>query len=150
MANLTIQQKREWAKLLFIRENLTQKEIAERVGVSAVTMNKWVKSGNWENLKVSITITKEEQLKNLYRQLAEINRTIAERPAEKGNRFATSAESDIISKLAAAINKMESDIGLSDIVATLQGLLSWLRTFDISEAQRIAPILDGYVKTKIS
>lgn len=150
MANLTIQQKKEWAKLLFIRENLTQKEIAERVGVSAVTMNKWSKAGNWETLKVSITITKEEQLRSLYRQLAEINRIISERPVENGNRFATSAESDIISKLAAAINKMESDIGLADIVATFQGLLSWLRTFDISEAQRIAPILDGFVKTKIS
>ncbi|HBX44471.1 MAG TPA: DDE transposase family protein [Porphyromonadaceae bacterium] len=150
MANLTNEQKKEWAKLLFLRENLTQKEIAERVGVSAVTMNKWVKSGNWENLKVSITITKEEQLKNLYRQLAEVNRTIAERPAADGNRYATSAEADIISKLAASINKMESDIGLADIIATFQGLLSWLRTFDILEAQRIAPVLDGYVKTKIS
>lgn len=150
MAKLTIAQKKEWAKLLFLRENLTQKEIAERVGVSAVTINKWVKGGNWENLKVSITITKEEQLKNLYRQLAEINKVISERPEEEGKRYATAAEADTITKLAAAINKMESDIGLSDVVAAFQGLLTWLRTFDVEEAKRIAPILDGYVKTKIS
>ena len=147
MANLTIKQKKDWAKLLYIRENLTQKEIAERVGVSTVTMNKWVndKTDNWEMQKVSITITKEEQLKNLYRQLAEINRTIAERPESEGKRYASAAEADTITKLAAAIDKMESDI-----VATFQGLLGWLRTFDIDEAQRVAPVLDGYVKTKIA
>lgn len=150
MAKLTNAQKKEWAQLLFTKENITQKEIAARVGISEVTMSRWVRAGNWESLKVSITITKEEQLKNIYRQLAEINRTIAERPADEGNRYATTAESDTINKLATAINKMETDIGLSDIIATFQGLLAWLRTFDVPEAQRIAPVLDGYVKTKIS
>ena len=150
MAKLSNAQKKEWAQLLFTKENITQKEIAERVGISEVTMSRWVKAGNWESLKVSITITKEEQLKNIYRQLAEINKSIAERPAEEGNRYATPAESDTINKLATAINKMETDIGLSDIIATFQGLLAWLRTFDVPEAQRIATILDGYVKTKIS
>lgn len=151
MANgLTITQKKEWAKLLFIRENLTQKEIAERVNVSQQTMSKWIKTENWENLKVSITITKEEQLKNLYRQLAEINKAIAERNMEDGNRYATTQEADTITKLASAINKMETDIGLSDIISTFKGLLSWLRTFDIEEAKRIAPTLDGFVKSKIT
>lgn len=150
MAKLSNAQKKEWAQLMFTKENITQKEIAERVGISEVTMSRWVKAGNWESLKVSITITKEEQLKNIYRQLAELNKTIAERPTDEGNRYATTAESDTINKLATAINKMETDIGLSDIIATFQGLLAWLRTFDVPEAQRIAPILDGYIKTKIS
>ena len=65
MAELSIVQKKEWAKLLFTKENLTQGEIAERVGVSRVTINKWANTENWELLKVSITITREEQLKSL-------------------------------------------------------------------------------------
>lgn len=149
MANLSNAQKKEWAQLLFTKENISQKEIAERVGVSEVTMSRWVKAGSWESLKVSITITKEEQLKNIYRQLAEINKAIAERSADEGPRYATPSESDTINKLATAISKMESDIGLSDIIATFQGLLTWLRGFDVPEAQRIAPVLDGYVKTKL-
>jgi transcriptional regulator with XRE-family HTH domain len=39
MANLTIEQRREWAQLLYTKENLTQKEIAERVGISVQTMS---------------------------------------------------------------------------------------------------------------
>ena len=56
---MTNEQRKEWAKLLFVKENLTQAEIAERVGVSRVTVNKWINTENWEHLKVSVTITKE-------------------------------------------------------------------------------------------
>ena len=38
MTDLTNQQKREWAKVLYIREDLTQAEIAEKVGVSRRTI----------------------------------------------------------------------------------------------------------------
>lgn len=146
MGNLTIAQKKEWAKLLFLRENLAQKEIAERVGVSAVTINKWVKNERWEDLRVSITITKEEQIKNLYRQLAEINNCIAERD---GNKFATPAEADTITKLANAIEKMETDVGLADIQSSFRKFLSWLRTFDLPEAQRLVNLFDDFIKTVI-
>jgi len=37
---MKIKEKEEWAKLLFTLENLSQIEIAEKVGVSKVTVNK--------------------------------------------------------------------------------------------------------------
>ena len=85
MTELSMQQKREWAKTLYLKENLTQQEIAERVGVSRITVNNWIGKNGWEMLKTSITITREEQLKSLYRQLAELNNAIMARPA--GERF---------------------------------------------------------------
>lgn len=42
MTELSMQQKREWAKTLYLKENLTQQEIAERVGVSRITVNNWI------------------------------------------------------------------------------------------------------------
>ena len=95
MADLSNLQTKECAKLLFTKENLTQQEIAERVGVSRVTINKWINSENWEHLKVSITITREEQLKNMYRHLADLNAVIADRPPSE--RFPNPAEADTIS-----------------------------------------------------
>jgi transcriptional regulator with XRE-family HTH domain len=147
MAGLTNKQKKDWAQLLFTKENVTQKEVAQRVGVSTQTMSKWVNQGKWEELKVSVTITKEEQLKNLYRQLAEINKVISER--EEGKRYATSGESDTISKLAVAIEKMESDIGLADIISTFRTFLTWLRGFDIEQAQTLTPLCDSFIKSRI-
>lgn len=66
------EQRKELAKLLYTKEHLLQKEIAERVGVTPQTVNRWVKRESWDKLRVSITITKEEQIKNLYNQLSEM------------------------------------------------------------------------------
>ena len=143
---LTNIQKKEIALILYTKENLTQAEIAERVGCSRVTVGKWIRDGNWETLKVSITITKEEQLKSLYRQLAELNKSISDRGV--GERFPSSTEADTISKLASAIKKMETEVGLSDIIATFREFLKWLRSFDLDKAKEIAPLLDAFVQHK--
>ncbi len=147
MADLTNAQKKEWAKTLYLRENLTQQEIADRVGCSRVTVSNWVRAGKWEEQKVGITLTRQEQVGNLYRQVAEINRTIAERP--EGERFATSKEADILGKLAAAISKMEQEIGIADTISVLTGLIEWLRPHDIEKAKEITRIADAYIKDKL-
>lgn len=147
MAGLTNNQKREWAQQLYTRENLTQKEIARRVGVSPVTVNKWAKKDKWEDLKVSITLTKEEQLKNLYRQISELNNAILQR--EEGKRFATAAEADTISKLANSIEKMETEVGVANLVESFRVFINWIRTFDLDEAQRLIPLMDSFIKQRL-
>lgn len=147
MADLTNAQKKEWAKTLYLRENLTQQEIADRVGVSRVSVSNWVRAGKWEEQKVGITLTRQEQVANLYRQVAEINRAIADRP--EGERFATSKEADILGKLAAAISKMEQEIGIADTISVLTGLIEWLRQHDFEKAKEITRIADAYIKDKL-
>lgn len=120
---------------------------ADRVGCSRVTVSNWVRAGKWEEQKVGITLTRQEQVANLYRQVAEINRTIAERP--EGERFATSKEADILGKLAAAISKMEQEIGIPDTISVLTGLIEWLRPHDIEKAKEITRIADAYIKDKL-
>ena len=94
MADLTNAQKKEWAKTLYLKENLTQQEIADRVGVSRVSVSNWVRAGKWEEQKVGLTLTRQEQVANLYRQVAEINKAIAERP--EGERFPSSKQMRIM------------------------------------------------------
>lgn len=101
MAELTRQQKKEFAKILYTKENLTQEEIADRTGVSRVTVNRWITGENWKDLRASVTMMKEERLKDLYRQFSALNDAIASRP--DGERFATPAEADTIAKYAKAI-----------------------------------------------
>ena len=71
---LTIAQKKEYAGVLYLKDNLTQQEIAEKVGVSRQTLSKWIKAEKWEERKVGVTLTREEQISNLHRQVAEINK----------------------------------------------------------------------------
>lgn len=143
----TIKQKKELAKLLFMRENLTQKEIAVRSGVSQATIGKWIKQEKWEQLKTSLSITREEQLANLYRQIAAINELIATR--DDGQKFPTSKEADAINKIAGAIEKMERDTGLSDIISVSTKFLEWLRTSDQDKAVEISGYLDAFIKDNL-
>ncbi|MDR2765326.1 MAG: DDE transposase family protein [Tannerella sp.] len=138
-----LEHKKELAKLLFLHEALTQKEIAARIGVSEVTLSKWANAGKWESYKVSITMTKEEQLKSLYRQFIEINNAISQK--EEGKRFPSKPEADTITQLTNAIEKMETDAGVSDIVSVSKKFLVWLRKFDLAKAQEIAPLFDGLI-----
>lgn len=147
MADLTNAQKKEWAKTLYLRENLTQQEIADRVGVSRVTVSNWVRSGKWEEQKAGITLTRQEQVGNLYRQVAEINRTIASR--DEGERFATSKEADILGKLAAAISKMEQEVGIADMISVLTGFIEWLRALDLEKAKELTRLADAFIKDKL-
>lgn len=147
MADLTNAQKKEWAKTLYMRENLTQQEIAERVGVSRVTVSNWVRAGKWEEQKAGLRLTRQEQVANLYRQVAEINRAISARA--EGERFPNSKEADILGKLSAAIRNMEQETGIADIISVLTGFIEWLRPFDLEKAKELTRLADAYIKDKL-
>lgn len=146
-ADLTNAQKKEWAKTLYLRENLTQQEIADRVGVSRVTVSNWVRAGKWEEQKAGLTLTRQEQVANLYRQVAEINRAISARA--EGERYPNSKEADILGKLSASIRNMEQETGIADIISVLTGFIEWLRPLDLDKAKELTRLADAYIKDKI-
>ena len=125
----------------------TTGEFAKLCGVSKQTLCKWVKTEKWEELKASVSLTREEQLANLYRQVAEINKAIAGR--EEGERFATSKEADTINKLAAAIEKMEKETGIADIISVSKGILDWIRKTDTDKAKELSFYFDAYIKDRL-
>lgn len=144
---LTIAQKKEWAGMLYLKENLTQQEIADKTGVSRVTVGKWIKAEKWEERKTGITLTREEQIANLHRQVAEINNVIGQR--EPGKRYATPAEADTLGKLASAIKKMESDVGIADIISVGMRFINWLRPVDIAKAKEFTALWDNFIKDNL-
>ncbi|OJV19344.1 MAG: DDE transposase family protein [Bacteroidetes bacterium 41-46] len=143
-AELKGNQLKEWAKLLFVTERLSQKEVAEKTGKSTVTICKWVKEGEWERLKQSMLVTREAQLSRMYLQLDELNTSIMSKA--EGTRFPTSKEADTISKLANAIKTLESEASIADIVEVSKRLLSWLRPIDPTKAKDLAMIIDDFIK----
>lgn len=147
MTTLNNSQKKQWAQTLYLRENLTQLEIAERVGVSRVTVSKWVRDGKWEEQKAGITLTRQEQVANLYRQVAEINRTIATR--HEGERFPNSKEADILGKLSAAIRNMEQETGIADVISVLTAFIEWLRPLDLDKAKELTRLADAFIKDRL-
>ena len=149
MAELTNEQKKDMGEnALHPRDAYAGGNSRACGGFDGWTVNNWIGKGNWEQLKASITITREEQLKNLYRQLAELNNAIMGKP--EGERFPNAAEADTISKLSNAIKKLETEVGLADIISVFSDLLKWVRTYDSTQAKEITPLLDAFVKSKLS
>lgn len=144
---LTIAQKKEWAGMLYLKENLTQQEIAEKTGVSRVTIGKWIKAEKWEERKTGITLTREEQIANLHRQVAEINNVIGQR--EPGKRYATPSEADTLGKLASAIKKMESDVGIADIISVGMRFIDWLHPVDVEKSKEYIRLWDAFIKDNL-
>lgn len=143
---LSIQQKKEWAKLLYTKEGVTvQKEIAQRTGVSEKTISKWIKDENWERLRASVILTKEEELRRLYMQFTELNDVIMKR--EEGTRFASSKEADILVKLSSAIRSLETDLSISDAIHSYKSLINFVRPENLEEAKIITRWSDIYIKS---
>ncbi len=72
-------QERELAKILYTQQRMSQKDIAQKVGVTEKTITKWKEAENWDKLKESLLITKESQIRMLYTQLENKNQEIATR-----------------------------------------------------------------------
>ena len=144
MTGLTNKQKREWAEQLITQQGLSQKEAAAKVGVSTVTMNKWYKRYKWEDLKQSLLVTRQQQLKRLYMQMDELNTVIMQR--EAGKRFADSKEADTLSKLAGAIKTMETEASIADVVEVSKRFLNFIRRFSAEKAIEVAALFDDFIK----
>lgn len=133
--------------MLYLKDNLTQQEIAEKVGVSRQTIARWAKEEKWEEVKVGITLTREEQIANLHRQVAEINRMINQK--EEGQRYASSSEADTLNKLATAIKKLETDVGIADIISVGMKFVNWLRPYDLDRSKEYLKLWEAFIKDSL-
>ena len=88
---------------------------------------------------------RQEQIKNLQRQIMEINNVILGR--EQGKRFATPKEADAIAKLTNAISKLETELGIHEAVSTAQRFVAWLRPVDPALTKTFAALFDKFLKS---
>ena len=139
--------RKDLAKTLYVNGSFTQEEIAAKVGTTRQTVSRWIRDGAWDQVKASYTITPEQILAGLNRQIIEINNKVNSRP--EGERFATVAEADTLAKLASSIKKIETDPCTADIVNIGITFTNWLRQTDLDLAKRFSDLLDAFIKDQL-
>lgn len=112
--SVSISDKQYLAKILFTREQLEQKVIAKKIGVSEKTMSKWVNDFNWRALRNRLVVGKEEILSGIYDELEQLRQAVLKR--KDGERFSTNTEADTKIKLTASARNLETKLAIADIV----------------------------------
>lgn len=103
--------KKELARLYYMQGE-QQNAIAVRVGVSAVTIGKWVKDGGWELRRSAMNVTRPEIVN---RNLQVINKILDRLyESEDVGLGDMSRLVDQISKLAAAIDRLDKKANVVD------------------------------------
>lgn len=139
---MTNKEKKEHAEYLVMRTNATQKEIAQRVGVTPKTMGNWWRDNDWDRLRTSFFITKGQELQRIYVQISKLNDTIAKREES----WATSKEADTLSKLAATARSLETETSLADIIDVAIKFTDWLREVDFEKSKEVSDYFDSFIK----
>jgi transcriptional regulator with XRE-family HTH domain len=143
-----IEVRKKLAQSLYTKDGvITQKELAERVGVTEKTIGKWIIEGKWESERTSILLTREQELRRTYRQYTALNDSIEKRG--EGANFPTPKEADILIKIAAAIGKLETEVSAQEAVEVLMSVVNFARTENLAEAKIVMKWADLFIKTKL-
>ncbi len=141
---MTESDKQYLAKVLFTSQKMEQKLVAKKVGVTEVTMSRWVTKFGWKDLRNRLLVGKEEILNNLYEQLEELNNTIREK--EKGSRYADTKQADVLIKLTASIRNMETELAIADIVGAGLKFIKFIQTKGtFTQVQEFAELWNGFI-----
>lgn len=134
---------KDYARLLYMSQELTQKEIALRVNVTEKTIGKWVIEGMWETQKISLLTSKKDQLWRLYNILSSLTYKIEE------TEYGDTGLADMMIKYTAAIKNLETETNIGQYFETLMSFTGWLSQQDSELAKSIIDYADTFLQEKI-
>ena len=56
---------------------------------------------------------------------------------------------DTINKLSAAIKKLETDVGVSEIISVGMKFINWLRPYDLDRSKEYLKLWDAFIKDSL-
>jgi len=122
MSKLDMNQKRELARMYYMNGN-SQKNIAEKTGVSAKTINKWAEQEGWAEKRAAQNITRPELVNKL---LITINKLI-EQVNESDDPNLIAGLGDKLSKLSTSIEKLDKKANVVDAIEVFMAFGKWLQ-----------------------
>jgi DNA-binding XRE family transcriptional regulator len=141
---MTNEEKKELARLYYTANNeLTQKDICSKVGVSEQSFVKWKKDGNWEKERHLLLTTRSNQLARLY---AILDATTAD--IESRGNLVKKGDMDNVIKATAAIKHLETELGVSEAVDVCMSITKFMLTQDFGreKVKELTGVLDAYIK----
>jgi hypothetical protein len=130
-----LQQKKEIARLYYMQSE-SQKNIAEKIGVSEVTVGKWAAAEGWAAKRAGVNITRPELVNKL---LVTINNLI-DTVYESNDAVLIGGLADKLSKFAAVIEKLDKKANVVDAIEVFMAFNKWLE-YRMSYDKEVTPEL---------
>ena len=140
--------KKEFARILYMQGD-TQKSISEKVGASAVTINKWVQDGGWETAKAASNITRPELVNKL---LSAVNKLL-DQVNDSDDPVLLAGLSDKLSKFASVIEKLDKKANIVDAIEVFMAFGKWIQyrqSFDSEVTPELVKAINKYQDLYIS
>lgn len=121
MTKQEIERKKELARALYL-SGMEQIGIANKIGVSQVTVSKWSISGGWRETRAAKNITRPELVNKL---LLTIDKLI-EQVNQSNDAAAMAGLGDKLSKLSSVIEKLDKKANVVDAIEVFMAFSKWL------------------------
>lgn len=119
MAAKATEEQKEFARLLYMQGE-QQKVIAEKVGVSKQTVNRWVTECGWAEKRAAKVISRPELVNKTLKSIDKIIENSLDDPHAEIN-------GDQLAKLAAAIKTLDKDkISVMEVMEAFETFGKWL------------------------
>lgn len=112
MTKKELEKNKELARLYYLNGD-TQKLIAERIGISRVTIGKWISEGGWDAIRTAKTITRKELVSKMMSAASE---------KLDNNEMSF----DEMSKLAATIKELDKKTNVITLLEVFTAYDEWL------------------------
>ena len=137
---------KEQARMLFFQANLSQKQIAEYVGVNQRTLFDWIKQGDWKRARAAATAAPAMLADSYYNQLARMSEFIEQREERP---FATKEESDIIRKLTMSVKQLGGSVSasFSELVQFCMLFSNFLQKRAPAISVQVVDVMDDFINS---
>lgn len=122
MTKKDTQQKKELAKLYFM-QGTPQNEIADKVGISKQTINKWVQDSSWSQQRAAQNITRTELVNKLLLTMDSLITQVQQSDDPK----LLASLGDKLSKLSSTIEKLDKKASVVNHIETFMAFGKWLQ-----------------------
>ena len=121
MAKKELDNKKEFARILYMNGE-SQQDIADKTGVSRVTINKWIKDNGWKERRAAKAVTRPELINKL---LLSID-TMIDKANNMDSPEAMAGLGDKLSKVASAIEKLDKKANVVDTIEVCIAFGKWV------------------------
>jgi hypothetical protein len=136
------------AKELYLNiPTLTQKDIAQRVGVRESTVGRWVEAGGWEEQRRSY-LSGAHQIQSLAQKMGEkfLAQLIAKLDDPDGE--ISVGDIDALNKLGAALERIAGRESLRGYITHINLFVQWLSERQPNLAESLLPHVDEFYREK--